>query len=166
MSLRQFVCLGVLFAAALAPQAVPAKSAIDARFAACDPACIETKAYRGHWLLNFYDSKGDLIHFTETNVPVSFPLDKKAAALASGSLNFDQGAAIQDLNPDPPLPPPGGTGTVTESAVGSGTNDGTSGTWVITVTYTYVDGTLVRVSASSVFIPGAPMPDPPPSQPK
>jgi hypothetical protein len=166
MSLRLFVCLGVLFAAALAPQAVPAKSAIDARFAACDPACIETKAYRGHWLLNFYDSKGDLIHFTETNVPVSFPLDKKAADLASGSLNFDDGVAIQDFNSDAPLPPPGGTGTVTETTTGSGTNDGVSGTWVITVTYTYVDGTLVRVSASSVFIPGPPMPDPPPTQPK
>ena len=166
MTMRHLVFLGFLCAATLAPQTAPAKSAVDARFAACDPACIEAKPYRGHWLLHFYDRSGDLIYFAETDVPVSFPLNKKVADLASGSLSFEDGVAIQDFNSDAPAPPPGGTGTVTESTTGSGTNDGVSGTWVITVTYTYVDGTLVKVSASSVFIPGPPMPDPPPTQPK
>ena len=53
---------------------------------------------------------------------------------------------------DAPGPPPDGTGVVSVDRVASGSRDGETGTYYVTVLFDYIDGTLVDVEGRVRFV--------------
>ena len=113
----------------------------------CDPACIEPRVSKEHWIIIASDAKCEVLNVAETLSPASEPLD---LWLSEPPLTMS-GDSLRTRD-NTPLPPPGGTGPVTDgwSTPGTGPN-GQAGYWFITITYYFIDGELVNVETSSYF---------------
>jgi len=113
----------------------------------CDPACIEPRVFKEQWIIIASDAKGDVLSVTETGIPSSEPLDlwlsEPPHTVSDGSFR---------TRDNTPLPPPGGTGPVTDGWSTPGTGpDGRTGDWFITITYYFQNGELVNVTTNTYF---------------
>jgi hypothetical protein len=123
-------------------------SAQEARIKSdCSPACTEVRRSDGQWALITTDASGNVLDFHQTQIPETEPFD----------LWFElQKGGGQSKTGDAPNPPPGGTGTVTESGSNYGTGPGPNGQpvfgiWYWSTAFIFADGVLVDVQHTTHF---------------
>ena len=112
----------------------------------CGYSCFELVPYGDYYLKRERDKNGEIFKAEETNIPsdVVFEL---------------VGEQSRDSNDTPPLPPPGGTGSVTRTVIGPGVNEGVTGTWTSSTSWFFQNRVITRVVNTTFFTPGGDCPE-------